>query len=83
MESHFEDNKNFSFSPLSRGCWLGSRGGGRGYPRQTSLVIMSFGVDLCRRIMFSGICVLAGIADAEAAAGKKDTKGFLVAGTEL
>ena len=33
--------------------------------------------------MFSGICVLAGIADAEAAAGKKDTKGFLVAATEL
>ena len=33
--------------------------------------------------MFSGICVLAGIADAEAAAGKKDTKGFLVAGTEF
>ena len=30
--------------------------------------------------MFSGICELAGIA---VAARKKDTKGFLVAGTEL
>ena len=77
MESYFGDNKNFSFS-LSRGCWLGKgRLSSGGYPRQTSLVIMSFGVDLCRRIMFSGICVLAGLA--VAAAGTKDTKGFLVA----
>ena len=50
---------------------------GGGHPRQTSLVIMSFGVDLCRRIMFSGICVLASAeAEAWAPARKKDTKGL-------
>ena len=52
---------------------------GGGHPRQTSLVIMSFGVDLCRRIMFSGICVpgQAGAeAEARAPARKKDTKRF-------